>query len=117
MTKEDKHVVRRDPTGHLNPDYERELRALSGHSGHKKNLDPTAFINTPNTRDEFAEAFGEGAVLAMTSGAEGEQQVFDQIVIEEWGGPFIMTPARAEFASGPDADDIPTAELSAFPKV
>ena len=53
----------------------------------------------------------------MTSGAEGEQQVFDQIVIEEWGGPFIMSPARAEFASGPDADDIPKAELSAFPKV
>jgi|SoiMethySBSTD1v2_1073268.scaffolds.fasta_scaffold827903_2 hypothetical protein len=113
MSKEEKHLVRRDPTGHLNPDYQRELLELSGH---KKTLDPNAFINTPNTRDEFAEAFGEGAVLAMTSGAEVDQQLFDQIVIEEWGGPFILTPARTEFASGPDADDIPKAELSAFPK-
>jgi hypothetical protein len=113
MTKEEKHLVRRDPTGHLNPDYERELLELSGH---KKTLDPPAFINTPKTRDELAEAFGEGAVLSMTSGAEGDK-LFDQVVIEEWGGPFIMSPARAEFASGPDADDIPKAELSAFPKV
>jgi hypothetical protein len=87
---------------------------LSGNYGLE---DPTAFVTFPKARDELAEAFGEGAVLAMTSGADGEQQLFDQVVIEEWGGPFVVSPARVEFAAGPDADDIPMAELSAFPKV
>ena len=95
MTKEiEKHIVRRDPTGHLNPDYERELLESSGH---KRTRDPSAFINAPKTRDELAEAFGEGAVLAMTSGAEGEGQLLDRVLIEEWGGPFVTTLARIEF--------------------
>lgn len=109
MAKEiEKRLVRRDATGHMNPDYERDLLALSGRHGV---AEPPAFVNAPNTRDEFAEAFGEGAVLAMTTGADGEQQLFDQVVTEEWGGPFIVTPSRIELASEFEIEDEPSTIL------
>jgi hypothetical protein len=108
----EKWPVRRDPTGHLNPDYERELLEASGRH---KTRDPFAFVNEPKTRDELAEALGEAAVLAMTAAAAGEGQLFEPAELEPPGTDPLqaaLEPAEPDEELEPDEPPTPARKRS-----
>lgn len=107
-------VRRRDATGHLDPDYEAKLRAETGHSRSKE--DARAFIAGAKSKDSFAEELGEEFVEMATSGEDEKQDVFNQSVPEDAGGPFVETSGRTEFAHGTDASNIKGATREPFPK-
>lgn len=107
-------VRRRDATGHLDPDYEAKLRAETGHSRGKD--DARAFMSGPKSKDGFAEELGEGFVEIATSGEDQQEDVFNQTVPEDDGGPFVETSGKTEFAHGTDASNIKGATREPFPK-
>jgi hypothetical protein len=104
-------VRRRDGSGHIEPGYAKELLERSGEraSGDK------AFIDGSHTDDDLAEELGEEAVETMTSGEDEGEDVADQNVPEERGGPFVVTTAGTEFADGVDASNPPNAKREPFP--
>ena len=94
-------IQRRDGSGHLDPSYRAKLLAESG-SSHEVG-DDRAFINTAHSRDALAEGLGEEFVETATSGQDEGEEIQDQIVTEESGGPFVETDGGTEFAHGTDA--------------
>jgi hypothetical protein len=103
---------REDRPGHLDPRYSAELRKQSG--AHEDA--PRAFIEKPRSpSDDLAEELGEGVVEKATSGEDKAEDVLDQIVPEEQGGPFIETNAAQEFAHGTDASNPKGAKREPFP--
>ncbi len=114
--KHEKHVEiqRRDGSGHLDPSYRAKLLAESG-SSHEVG-DDRAFINTAHSRDALAEGLGEEFVETATSGQDEGEEIQDQIVTEESGGPFVETDGGTEFAHGTDASNIKGATREPFPK-
>ncbi len=52
---------------------------------------------------------------SVTSGEEAAEDIRNQEVPEEEGGPFVVTPARVEFAAGTDESNPPGAEPEPFP--
>jgi hypothetical protein len=107
-------ISRRDGSGHLNPRYKAELRALSRESNVKD--DDRAFFNKARSTDDLAEELGEQAVETMNSGENEGEDVLDQTVPEEKGGPFVVTPAGTEFADGTDASNPKGATREPFPR-
>jgi hypothetical protein len=95
---------RRDATGHMNPEYERELLDKSRENRSNSKAD-RAFIYRPRAGDELGEELGEAFVESATSGEEAGAERLDRLVTEEHGGPFIQSSAAIEFASG--TDDFP----------
>jgi hypothetical protein len=65
--------------------------------------------------DDLAEELGEAFVTTATSGEQADEDIRDQEVPEERGGPFVVTTAREEFASGTDASNPPGAERAPRP--
>jgi hypothetical protein len=108
-------IARRDATGHLTPQYERDLRDATRD---KQDADarPTAFIQGPRTADELGEELGEAFVQSATSGEEAETERQDRVIPEEEGGPFVPSTAAAEFASGSDASNFEGATREPLPK-
>ena len=106
--------VRRDGSGHLDPSYEATLLAASGRNQTKD--EDRAFVDESRSNDTLAEQFGEGFVETATTGQYEGEDVFDQVVAEENGGPFVETSARTEFAHGTDASNIKGATREPFPK-
>jgi hypothetical protein len=53
--------------------------------------------------DDLAEELGEEFVRSATSGEQAAQDIRDEEVPEESGGPFVETSGRSEFAYGTDA--------------
>jgi hypothetical protein len=104
-------VRRRDGSGHIDPKYAAELMAKSG--GHED--EGTAFITKSRSNDDLAETFGEEFVETVTSGESREEDVLNQVVPEERGGPFVESTAGTEFAEGTDASNPKGAEREPFP--
>jgi hypothetical protein len=68
-----------------------------------------------SSKDDFAEELAEDFVGAATSGEEQGLETRDSVLDEEAGGPFVTTPAKREFAEGPDASNPEDAEREPFP--
>jgi hypothetical protein len=114
MTQSKKPVVRRDATGHLDPEYERKLRQAS--VGSSKSRDDRAFLGPNAASDELAEELGETFVQAATSGEDAEGDRHERVMEEEAGGPFVPSTAGQEFAGGTDESNIPEATREALPR-
>lgn len=108
-----KAIRRRDRTGHIDPKYAAELRALSGRSDDRDNR---AFFMKPRARDDLAEQLAEEFVEAATTGEDESEEMLNQDVPEDRGGPFIVTPAGTEFAYDTDASNPEDATREPFPK-
>lgn len=67
--------------------------------------------------DDLAEELAEEFLTSATTGHEQGGSVYDQVVDEENGGPFVMSSKRKEFAHGFDESNIKGAEPEAFPTV
>ena len=65
--------------------------------------------------DDLAEEMGEAAVATATSGAQAAEDIRDEDLPEEEGGPFVTTSGRKEFARGTDASNPEDAEPADFP--
>jgi hypothetical protein len=107
-------IRRRDATGHLDPRYAADLRAESGKLQEPR--DDEAFIHGHRSHDDLAEELAEGAVAEMTSGEYDGEDLQDQVVTEERGGPFVESTAGQEFAEGTDASNPKGAKREPFPK-
>jgi hypothetical protein len=106
-------VRRRDGTGHIDPKYAADLLAQGGTSD--RDEDPSGFIAQPRSGDDLAENLAEEFVASATSGENQEEEVLDQEVPEERGGPFVESTAGAEFAWGTDASNPKDAKREPFP--
>jgi hypothetical protein len=65
--------------------------------------------------DDLAEELGEEFVESATSGEQAAEDMRDQEVPEESGGPFVATSGASEFAYGTDASNPKDAERAPFP--
>ena len=65
--------------------------------------------------DPLAEELGEAALESATSGDQAAENIRDEDVDEEAGGPFVETSARKEFAWGADESNPEDAEPADFP--
>ena len=79
---------------------------LAPHRARPRSDDGNAFMPDPEDgpariRDDLAEDLAEDYLQAATQGMEVEE-VHDQIVPEEIGGPFVETTAADEFAHDTD---------------
>jgi len=108
-------VVRRDATGHLNPEYERKLREASLENQNRDG-DNKAFLGRSDSNDPLAEELGESFVQSATSGEDAETERMERVVDEESGGPFVTTAAGQEFAGGTDESNIAEATREALPR-
>jgi hypothetical protein len=100
-----------DNAGHLDP--ARAERLLSLTMG--GSLLERAFFDGASAEDALAEELGEGVVLSMTSGDDRLSDELNREVEEDWGGPFVVSSASKEFASGTDASNIAEATREPFP--
>ena len=109
-------MSRRDATGHLNPKIEADF-LRQREEEHASDDENRAFLGGKlRAHDDLAEVLGEETVAAMTSGEGQGEEVADQVVEEESGGPFVETSGSQEFAEGTDASNPETAEREPFPK-
>jgi len=106
-----KSIHRRDATGHLDPKYAAELRALSS-----RDADPSSFVARPRSTDDLVEELGEEFVSQATSAEHEGEDLLDQEVPEERGGPFVETSGDQEFAVGTDPSNPKDATREPFPR-
>lgn len=111
----DSSPPRRDATGHLDPRYASDLRALS-RSGVVK-VDDDAFVSRARSNDPLAELLGEAAVSAATSGGVDPGESLDEGVEEDNGGPFVEATDSTELADDTDASNPADATREPFPTV
>lgn len=114
MSKDRPEITRRDATGHMDPQYQRELLEES-QEHHTEHGSENAFSYRPRSGDELGEELGEGFVESATSGEGAGPERHDRVVSEEQGGPFVRSNSSIEFASGTDASNIEGATREAFP--
>ena len=114
MSSPKKPVVRRDATGHLNPEYERKLLEGSSAQRSRDNHD-RAFIDGAAV-EELSEELGEAFLQAATSGEDAELERRESVMPEESGGPFVPSTAGQEFAGGLDESNIAEATREALPR-
>lgn len=107
------NLLRRDATGHLNPQYAADLRKRSLASGDRD--DAVAFVERPRSRDALAAALGEEFIEGATTGTHLRLAEIDEGIPEEQGGPFVITTARKEFARGRDGSNPPGSTREPFP--
>lgn len=67
--------------------------------------------------DELGRELGEEFVRTVTSGRHAAEEMHEEEVTEEHGGPFVTTTAGEEFAEGTDASNPADAERAAEPTV
>jgi RNA polymerase primary sigma factor len=96
----------------------REERALERDVDNE--AEPSALSESPEyipgvSEDSLAEELGEASVESATSGDQAAENIRDEDLSEEEGGPFVVTPARREFARGTDASNPEDAEPADFP--
>jgi hypothetical protein len=65
--------------------------------------------------DDLAETLAEDFVASATSGDNVDDEVMNQVVPEEIGGPFIETSSTEEFADGFDESNPEDAEVEGRP--
>lgn len=107
-------VHRRDATGHLDPAYAAGLLAITHEIETTRAPNSAAFLQGMYSSDPLAEDMGEDFVRTALSGEDDAQD--DVQVVEEIGGPFVVTTGQTEFASGTDASNPPGATCEPFPK-
>ena len=66
--------------------------------------------------DDLAETLAEDFVRSATSGEDADDNTMEQIVPEEYGGPFVETSAADEFAMGPDESNPEDAMAEPLPR-
>lgn len=103
---------REDHPGHLDPKYAAALRRQSG----RPEPEPESFLDQPRSKDDLVEELGEEFVGEVTSGEHEGEDLQDQLVPEERGGPFVETPAGTEFAQGTDPSNPKGATREPFPR-
>lgn len=106
-------VNRRDGAGHIDPQYAADLLAQRGTSDRDEG--GTGFVGQSHTGDDLAENLAEEFVASATSGENQEEEILDQEVPEERGGPFVESTAGTEFAWGTDASNPKNAKREPFP--
>jgi hypothetical protein len=99
-------VKRRDATGHLDPKYAADLRALESPKD-----DDRAFAS-----DALSRELGEEFVETVTSGEDEGNELRDKRTTEELGGPFTVSSGGTEFASGVDPSNPKTSTREPFPR-
>jgi hypothetical protein len=87
----------------------------------RRSDDADAFIRDPGdgpalAPDDLAETLAEEYLRAATSGEDTADEVMDQVVSEEIGGPFVETTGADEFAAGTDGSNPDDAEPEALPR-
>jgi hypothetical protein len=88
----------------------------------KRRDDARAFLPDPedgggsHVDDDLAETLAEEFISAATSAEEATEDVRDEVVPEELGGPFLEVPASEEFDRAPDASNPPDADREPFPR-
>ncbi|HEX8796808.1 MAG TPA: hypothetical protein VF765_37910 [Polyangiaceae bacterium] len=105
-------IQRRDRPGHIDPKYARELRTHS----EPPEPDPESFFGGPRASDDLSEEMGEEVVATATTGEYEAEEVREQDVPEEVGGPFVETTAREEFGHGTDPSNPKGASREPFPR-
>jgi hypothetical protein len=108
-------IRRRDGTGHLDAGYAAMLREKSL-EGRVQDRDGAFIGRSGRSRDNLAEAMGETWIETATSGEDENEDVFNQSVPEDEGGPFVTTTAGQEFAEGTDASNPKGSKREAFPR-
>jgi hypothetical protein len=111
-------VRRRDGAGRIDPQYARELLAKARET---KNDDDSpdnmhAFLKAARATEPLAQEMGENFLETVTSGEGREPERHDQITPDEVGGPFVVTTAGEEFATGTDESNILEAEREPLPR-
>jgi hypothetical protein len=96
------------------------LRPVPAVGLHPRSDDGNAFMPDPEDgpariQDDLAENLAEDYVLAATQGPEVEEEM-DQIVPEEFGGPFVETTAAEEFAHDIDEANPEDASREPLPR-
>jgi hypothetical protein len=102
---------RRDGSGHLDPQYAADLRRQSG----RPDDEGVGFFGSARSNDDLAEALGEQFVEAATTGEDAAEEMLDQQVPEERGGPFVRSNAGTEFAEGTDGSNPKGSKREPFP--
>jgi hypothetical protein len=97
-----------------------QARLAPSHTFHQRSDDGNAFMPDPGDgpariRDDLAENLAEDYVQAATQGMEVEEDL-DQIVPEEFGGPFVETSAAEEFALDTDEANPEDASREPLPR-
>jgi hypothetical protein len=105
-------VRRRDRPGHIDPKYGKELRTRS----EPPEPDPESFFGGPHATDDLSEEMGEEVVSTATTGEYEAEQVREQDVPEEVGGPFVETTGREEYGHGTDPSNPKGATREPFPR-
>jgi hypothetical protein len=67
--------------------------------------------------DTFATEMGKDFLIAAETGREVLEELSDEDMPEDSGGPFIVSTAGNEFADGVDASNPTGADREAFPTV
>jgi hypothetical protein len=67
--------------------------------------------------DDLAETLAEDFLQSATTGSDVNDEVLNQVVPEEIGGPFIETTSGEEFAEGTDESNPEDAEVEPRPLV
>ena len=103
-----------------NTDGTRVRPLLAPHGARQRSDDGNAFMPDPGDgpariRDDLAEDLAEDYLQAATQGMEVEE-VHDQIVPEEIGGPFVETSAADEFAHDTDEANPEDASREPLPR-
>ena len=83
--------------------------------------DANAFMPDPEggparIPDDLAESLAEEFLSSATSGETAREDLQDEVVPEELGGPFVESTAEQEFASGTDASNPEDAEREPLPR-
>lgn len=103
-----------------NADGARVRPLLAPHGPRQRSDDANAFMPDPEDgpariRDDLAEDLAEDYLQAATQGMEVEE-VHDQVVPEEIGGPFVETSAADEFAHDTDEANPEDASREPLPR-
>ncbi len=104
-------VKRRDGSGHIDAKYARDLREKSGAPADEGK----SFVDRPRSKDALVEELAEEFVQEVTSAEHEGEDVLDQEVPEDRGGPFVETTGDQEFAYGTDASNPKGAKREPFP--
>jgi len=111
-------VKRRDGVGRIDPQYARELLAKARETRNDDDSPENmhAFLKAARAGEPLAQELGENFVATVTSGEGQESDRHDQITPDEVGGPFVVTTAGEEFATGTDESNIPEAMREPLPR-
>ena len=105
---------RRDGAGHIEPRYAAELLARAKESAMAPDGD--AFRRPGQREDTLAEPAAQEFLTGATGGDDAVEEAQQEVVEEEFGGPFVESTSDVEFAGGTDASNPEGATREPFPK-